>query len=263
MYMNRRLGLVAAVLAFSIMAVAARNAEAATVKISILAEEFDPEIISVKVGDTVTWTNEDSTPHMVTSDQGDFMSPLLDKGEKYSYTFKTSGQFEFYDHMNVEMGGFIVVDVEPTDFTPSPKPGPAPTPPPSPNPVPTPPTSQPYLDGSLILDNGTIYLIEYGKKRPFASMNVFNGWGYKMSNVMQASTANVPAGDGLFTADQRHVRGSIVVHNGTVYFLGANTRYAFPSADVFLSWSLKFSDVVPANSYDVAIPEGALMYRKP
>lgn len=56
---------------------------------------------------------------------------------------------------------------------------------------------------------------------------------------------------------QRHPRGTIVLGEGaTVFFLGAEVRYPFPSPEVFFSWGHKFSDLVLANNADLAMPIG-------
>ncbi len=61
----------------------------------------------------------------------------------------------------------------------------------------------------------------------------------------------------------RHPRATLVVDSsGTVYFLGAVVRYPFPSAAVFLSWGNKFSDIVPVNSADLAMPVGPVAQMK-
>jgi hypothetical protein len=132
------------------------------------------------------------------------------------------------------------------------------SPTPTPNPVPT----LAYLDGTLVLDRGTIFILEYGKKRAFSSMDVFNSLGYKLSNVVNGATDNIPDGQGMFSKTQRHVRGAIINDGGTVYFVGAQIRYAFPSAEVFLSWGLRFQDVVAANNEDLKMAVGPIVEMK-
>jgi hypothetical protein len=116
-----------------------------------------------------------------------------------------------------------------------------------------------YANGTLILDDGTIYVIENGFKRGFTSMEVFTGLGYKMSNVITADTSGIPAGPDITTIEIRHPVGTLVVHEGTVYMLGAMLRYPFPSQEVFLSWGYDFNDIVPANSYDLYLPVGPVV----
>jgi hypothetical protein len=63
---------------------------------------------------------------------------------------------------------------------------------------------------------------------------------------------------------QRHPWGSVVVDpTGTVFFLGTDLRYPFPSPEVFFSWGHKFSDVVVANSADLSMPVGPVVQKKP
>ena len=46
--------------------------------------KFDPKNATVKVGQTVTWTNEDSAPHNAVDEKGGaFKSELFNKGETY------------------------------------------------------------------------------------------------------------------------------------------------------------------------------------
>ena len=125
-----------------------------------------------------------------------------------------------------------------------------------------PPSAQVYPDGTLLKDGAAIYIIEYGAKRPFVSMAVFNGLGFQMANVKTANTSGISMGGGIFTAAQRHTRGTLINSNGTIYFVGADLRYAFPSAEVFLSWGNRFQDIVPANSYDLRLPQGPIVQHK-
>jgi hypothetical protein len=148
--------------------------------------------------------------------------------------------------------------------TPPPPPPTTPTPLPPPNPTPQTPSVSlsPYKDGTLIINRGVVYTIEYGLKRPIASMEVFDGFGYEWKNVISADVSAITSGEGLFTANQRHARGSIVLDEGTAYFLGKDFRYPYPSAQVFLSWDNRFQDLVIANSEDRAIPIGAIAVAK-
>lgn len=119
-----------------------------------------------------------------------------------------------------------------------------------------------FNDGDVVQDGNTIYVIEYGKKRGLPSMTVFNRLGYSSKNITKTDTTGVPAGEIIVTGDQRHPRGSLVVDKGTIYFLGKDVRYPFPSAEIFLSWGNRFEKVVPANSYDASLPLGPLVQLK-
>ena len=69
----------------------------ATNTVSIKNFAFDPAVITVKVGTTVTWTNSDQDPHTVTSDgkSGPLNSKPLNAGDTYQYTFTQAGTFSY------------------------------------------------------------------------------------------------------------------------------------------------------------------------
>lgn len=58
---------------------------------------FTPAATTVKVGTTVTWTNQDQDAHTVTStgSAGPLRSPTLQTGQSYRYTFTTPGTFDY------------------------------------------------------------------------------------------------------------------------------------------------------------------------
>ena len=70
---------------------------------------FAPASITIKVGDTVTWTNSDSMTHTVTGDKSEFDSGNLDSGKTFSFTFKTAGTFTYHCTIHPSMTGTVVV----------------------------------------------------------------------------------------------------------------------------------------------------------
>jgi plastocyanin len=58
---------------------------------------FAPAALKVKVGTTVTWTNQDSDAHTVTSQDngGPLSSAALSTGQTYSYTFTKPGTYAY------------------------------------------------------------------------------------------------------------------------------------------------------------------------
>jgi hypothetical protein len=64
-------------------------------------------------------------------------------------------------------------------------------------------------------------------------------------------------------AAERHARGSVVVSEGTVYYLGEEIRYAFPSDEIFLSWGHDFKEVKNANLTDLSMPLGPIVELNP
>src|SRR5260370_13467395 len=55
---------------------------------------FSPNTLTLSVGGTVTWTNHDNVPHVVSSADNQFKkSPLLKTGQSFSHTFATTGTY--------------------------------------------------------------------------------------------------------------------------------------------------------------------------
>ena len=71
---------------------------------------FDPATVTVAVGDTVTWTNEDSAGHTVVGDEGEFVSGNLGAGDKFSFTFDTAGTYAYHCGVHPSMKGVVVVE---------------------------------------------------------------------------------------------------------------------------------------------------------
>ena len=74
---------------------------------------YNPNPIEVKVGETVTWINNDSSRHTVTSSSNDnsntFDSDILRPGETFSFTFDKEGQYPYFCTLHPNMAGSVVV----------------------------------------------------------------------------------------------------------------------------------------------------------
>ena len=85
------------------------TAHAADQAVAIRQFAFTPQDITIHVGDTVVWTNEDATPHSVVAKAGGFKSPKLVKGATYSQTFSAAGTFDYFCGFHPSMLGKVVV----------------------------------------------------------------------------------------------------------------------------------------------------------
>ena len=100
------------------------NSTAGGPKVSIVEEAsemgdqaYDPNPVKVKSGDTVTWTNNDSQIHTVTSgtdssDQNmgkEFDSSMLSQNQTFSHKFITAGEFPYFCQLHPTMVGKVVV----------------------------------------------------------------------------------------------------------------------------------------------------------
>jgi plastocyanin len=88
----------------------ADGAPVATDRIAISNFAYGPTTATVKVGTTVTWTNQDTDPHTVTSQNGGpLASPTLQKGDTYRFTFTAPGRFEYLCTIHPFMVAAVVV----------------------------------------------------------------------------------------------------------------------------------------------------------
>ena len=73
------------------------------------SNSFSPNPVEVKVGETVTWINDDSGRHTVTSKDGVFNSELMGRGQSFSFTFDKAGQYPYLCSPHPGMLGTVVV----------------------------------------------------------------------------------------------------------------------------------------------------------
>ncbi len=69
---------------------------------------FTPQELTVTAGTTVTWTNNDNMIHTIVS-QNLFESKILNKGDKFSFTFTTLGEFDYICDIHPSIKGKIIV----------------------------------------------------------------------------------------------------------------------------------------------------------
>jgi plastocyanin len=77
--------------------------------VSIANFSFTPAKLSISVGTTVIWTNNDTVTHTVTADQGAFDSGDLSAGNTFSFTFSKAGTYPYHCNIHSSMVGTIVV----------------------------------------------------------------------------------------------------------------------------------------------------------
>jgi plastocyanin len=72
---------------------------------------FVPGTLTIPIGTTVTWINDDGEPHTVTSsdDPRRFRSAALDTGDRFSFTFSEAGTYAYFCSVHPHMTGKIIV----------------------------------------------------------------------------------------------------------------------------------------------------------
>src|SRR5215216_6227787 len=86
---------------------------------SLTDTAYQPNPIQVSVGNTVSWTNNDSQPHTVTSgsngqpdnkfNSSPNFSPLLNPGQTFSFTFTQAGDYPYFCMLHPNMVGTVSV----------------------------------------------------------------------------------------------------------------------------------------------------------
>jgi plastocyanin len=69
---------------------------------------FDPKVIEIETGDTVTWTNEDNFTHTVEVDGQE--DHKVEQGESFSIRFDTPGTYHYVCTLHSkDMDGEVIV----------------------------------------------------------------------------------------------------------------------------------------------------------
>ena len=80
-------------------------------KIEIKDFAFNPQTITVKSGEKITWINRDEEPHTVVSVGKKFQkSSALDTDQEFSITAGAPGTYEYFCSVHPKMTGTIVVE---------------------------------------------------------------------------------------------------------------------------------------------------------
>ena len=70
---------------------------------------FQPATLTVKAGTSVTWINNDDTPHTVNENDKLFKSGAMDTDGTFSYKFTSPGTYSYFCSLHPRMTGQIIV----------------------------------------------------------------------------------------------------------------------------------------------------------
>src|SRR5437667_9890497 len=80
-------------------------------RIEIKDFAFNPQTITVKSGEKVTWINRDEEPHTIVSVGKQFKkSTALDTDQEFTITVRAPGTDEYYCSVHPKMTGIIIVE---------------------------------------------------------------------------------------------------------------------------------------------------------
>ncbi len=109
-----------------------------------------------------------------------------------------------------------------------------------------------HLSGSLVISNGTVYLIQNGQRVGFRDYSEYRSYGYNLNQVIAASNADLLLPQSSFVP--KAMSGTLVIDttdNRTVYMIGLNgSKRGFASASVFKALGYNFRDLLKINLSD-------------
>jgi plastocyanin len=70
---------------------------------------FEPSTLTVRVGETVRWFNDDALPHTVSASDGSWDSGNLAPGSSFEYSFDAAGTYRYLCRYHPGMVGTIEV----------------------------------------------------------------------------------------------------------------------------------------------------------
>lgn len=111
-------------------------------------------------------------------------------------------------------------------------------------------SSTTFKTGTLVLDNGTVYLIYRDQRIGFSSERVFLDLGYQWSDVVYGNTSYLPYIYTVTNATYAHPWGSWVKSGSSIYFVHEDGLIPVSSDSIFKSNGGESKLTVPMNYYD-------------
>jgi plastocyanin len=77
--------------------------------VDITGFEYQPAVMTVRKGQTITWINDDAAPHTVTQQGGGFASSTLNSNSRFGMTFRRPGTYHYFCAVHPGMKGTVIV----------------------------------------------------------------------------------------------------------------------------------------------------------
>jgi plastocyanin len=74
---------------------AAERARPRTHTVSLEGMRFQPDDLTVALGDTIVWVNKDLVAHTATSESGGFDSKIIEPEQAWTFTIRKRGDFPY------------------------------------------------------------------------------------------------------------------------------------------------------------------------
>lgn len=86
------------------------SADAGSDVVSMIDISYQPQTLTIKAGDTVTWVNEDSVSHNAVAEDGSWRTDVFGKGGSGPVTFDAPGTYPYVCTLHAAMKGTIIVE---------------------------------------------------------------------------------------------------------------------------------------------------------
>ena len=83
---------------------------AKTHTVTITGNKYSPASLTIKVGDTVVWKNDDDKDHTVNGDDKSLRSDNISPGDDFEHTFAKAGTFKYACKYHPREKGTITVE---------------------------------------------------------------------------------------------------------------------------------------------------------
>lgn len=91
------------------LAMAQQSGSSSAKTINMKGMKFDPDSITIKVGEKITWNNNDDRDHTVVDSGGAFKSDNIGPGKSFSFTFTKAGTYTYSCTYHPRMKAKVVV----------------------------------------------------------------------------------------------------------------------------------------------------------
>ncbi len=120
--------------------------------------------------------------------------------------------------------------------------------------------SSAYSNGTLISENGTIFVTYKNTKSGFANFESFKGLGYSLKNVVPANSNNLVRSNYIVnTPFASHPWGTWIISGTTIYFVDQYGLIPVSDYSIFTNNGGVSQNVVAANGYDMQRPILSIM----
>jgi plastocyanin len=93
----------------TIMAATETSEPAPEKEVVIVNDSFQPNEVTISIGEIVKWVNKDGHAHNVASISGEFKSSIIKSGEQFIFNFNNEGIYEYICEIHPNMKGKVIV----------------------------------------------------------------------------------------------------------------------------------------------------------